>query len=281
VNTKLVLVALAATSVVIAQPPQGKRSQRVQRERTAPGGISWAAYGFNGLGIVRLLEVPEIQKELAIDKEVMTSLPLLRAEFTDTDAKYMKELAEASAKSRDDYREYLAVRSKEIDKQMAEILGDRFKRFREIRRQAFGVMASTTSDAVVRDVLAVTEEQRTRFNAERDELVKKFREGASQGKRAVEAAILDQGMRDFGVQEEKLFLSLLSDSQAAKWKELLGEPMVIPEEVVRFIRRGRYEIAGDGDRPVGRPKRDKSRFRKRDPGGNPPPTGEAEKKPPF
>jgi hypothetical protein len=88
-------------------------------------------------------------------------------------------------------------------------------------------------------------------------------------------------MRDFGAQEEKLFLSLLSDSQAAKWKELLGEPMEIPEEVVRFIRRGRYEVASDGDRPIGRAKRDTSRFRKRDAGGNPPTVGEAEKKPPF
>ena len=280
-NTKRVLLALAATSVVIAQPPQGKRSQRIQREKTAPGGISWAAYGFNGLGIVRLLEVPEIQKELDIDKEVMTSLPLLRAEFTDADATHMKDLADAAAKSRDDLREYLALRSKETDRQMAEILGDRFKRFREVRRQAFGVMASTTADAVVRESLAITEEQRTKFNAQRDELVKEFRRGAGQGKRAVDSTILDQGARDFGVQEEKLFLSLLSDSQAAKWKELLGEPMEIPEEVVRFIRRGRYEVAGDGDRRVGRAKRDKSRFRKRDAGGNPPPAGEAEKKPPF
>ena len=281
-NKKVILVALATVSFAIAQPPQGKRGQRGQRERTAPGGISWAAYGFNGLGIVRLLEVPEVQAELKFTSEDKAALPLLRDEFSEEDSKYRMALTEAAGKSRDAFLDSLAIRSKEIDKQMTEILGERFKRFQEIRRQAFGVMASATSDAVVRDALAITGDQRSKFNAERQKLVDSMRDRTGQGKKAVESNLIDEGMRDFAAQEEKLFISLLTDSQAAKWKELVGSPMEIPQEVVRFVRRARYEPAAEGDRPAGRSTKGSKRgFRKKDMGGKQPPVGEGEKKPPL
>jgi len=283
-KTQAILTTLLVSAITIAQPPQGKRGQRgdrSQREQTAPGGISWAAYGFNGLGIVRLLEVPEIQAELKFTNDDKSALPLLRDEFAETDAKYRKGLTDAAAQSKDTLREFLASKSKEVDRQMGEILGDRIKRFQEIRRQAFGVMASTTSDAVVRESLGITEDQRTKFNTEHDALLKKWREQMSQGKGKAASDDLDRGMRDFGAQEEKLFLSLLTDAQAAKWKELVGAPMEIPPEVTRFVRRARYEPAGEGDRPgAGIAKGGNKGFRKRGSGGNRPPAGEGEKKPP-
>src|SRR5262249_40707407 len=150
--------------------------------------------------------------------------------------------------------------------------GDRFPRFQEIRRQAFGVLAATTSDAVVRESLGITEDQRLKFNAQREELLGKIRErmkqamgkGKGKGKRTEDAAdstaentaknaAMDDGMRDFASQEEKLFVSLLTEQQAAKWKELLGAPIEIPSEVIRFVRRNRYEPASEGDRPGDQP----------------------------
>jgi hypothetical protein len=276
----LVLVSLTLATMSFAQPPQGKRDSR-RREQTGPGGISWAAYGFNGLGIVRLLEVPEIQTALKFTDEDKAALPLLRQEFSENDEKYKNALTTALSQSKDAFKEALALRSKEIDKQMAEVLGSRFQRFQEVRRQAFGVMASATADATVREALAITEDQRMKFNKDRDELIKKLREQAGQGNKRVEAGILDQGMRDFAAKEEQLFLSLLTEPQASKWKALLGDPLEIPDEVVRFIRRGRFDPAQEGDRPTGRIAKGgmKREFRKK--GGNRPPSGDAEKKPPF
>jgi len=200
------------------------------------------------------MEVPEIQTELKFTNDDRASLHALRDEFKESGAKFEKTLAEAAAKGRESLVEALMARSKEVDQQLAEVLGERTKRFQELRRQAFGIMAANTSDAVVRDALGVTEDQRSKFNAARQKLVDDFRNQSRRnfdrksGK--VDDNVADQGMRDFASGEDKLFADLMTDAQKTKWKELIGAPIEMPQEVLRFVRRGRFEAPTEGDRPA-------------------------------
>ena len=257
---KAFFVGLVAAAAAVAQPPQGKgqgkgRDRASARSNNGPGGISWTAVGYNGLAIVRLLEVPEVQAELKLTKDDLAALPPLRDELKESSARFEKSLVEAASKGREALIETLVNRSKEVDQQLGEVLGPRFKRFQEIRRQALGVTAANTSDAIVREALAITEDQRAKYNTELENLRKGFADGnlktrdPETGKIDDNAA--DKGMRDFTSRENKLFLSLLTDTQKAKWQELLGAPFEVPQEVLRFVRRGRFETAGEGDRPTG------------------------------
>jgi len=188
----------------------------------------------------------------ALSCDDLSQLPLLRQEFTENDAKYSKALTDAAAQSGDALRLAIVTRSKEIDGQVRELLGDRFTRFQEVRRQAFGVLATFTSDAVVRENVAITDDQKGKLNTEIAELVKAWRE---KGRNPVDGTAasddLDLGMKGYRGEEQKVLMKYLTSTQAAKWKELLGAPMEIPQEVDRFIRRGDFGPRNAVDQPIG------------------------------
>lgn len=292
---KLLFVSLTMATIAVAQPPQGggKRGQRGQKgqgpgqgqrnqEKKGPGNISIAAYGFNGLGIVRLLEVPEVQTDLKLTTDDLSQLPLLRQEFTENDAKYSKALTDAAAQGGDALRLAIVTRSKEIDGQMKELLGTKFTRFQQVRRQAFGVLASFTSDAVVRENVAITDDQKAKLNVDLARALERFPiPEINPLDRTASPDDLDLGMQGYRGEEQKILMKILTDTQSAKWKTLVGSPMVIPQEVDRFIRRGDFGPRNAVDQPIGGFARTKGmKGGKRQRGDRPPAEG-SEKKPPL
>jgi hypothetical protein len=254
------LVAVGATAFAAAQSPRSRGK--------APGGISWAAMDYNGLGVVTLLEAPEVQRELEFEDKDRANVPLLRDELRDRHKTFDHALRDA-VENRDAFVQKLVQHSKDIDRELEAVLGARFIRFKEIRRQAFGVQAAATADAEVREGFAMTEDQRLTLNRLRKEKLDKIIEDVAkeQGSTKVRQSVLDEAARRFALIEEDIFKKTLNDRQNAKWKDLAGEPFTIPDAVVRSIRQGSH----DGSKSDRRVRRESSGKRKKEKGSNPPP----------
>jgi len=264
-------LAMTLAATLAAQPPRGK-------QKTTPGGIPPAAMAYNGTGIVRLLENPEVQNQLKVTKEVMENLPLLREELTESNRKFAQALKDATD-NRDAFLQALIVHSRQMDKQIEELLGTQFTRFKEIRRRAFGIASAMTADAEVREAVAMTEDQRTKLNVGRDALKMKMDDSfRNKGKRRLPPGELDEGVRSYWSDEEKLFMDILTEAQRNKWKGLIGEPFEVPNEIERMVRRGDFDGKRSADSPGGERPRRKKRGNDRE---NPPGKTEPEKKPPV
>jgi len=253
------LVAVGATAIAAAQSPRSRGK--------APGGISWAAMDYNGLGVVTLLEAPEIQRELKFEDKDRANVPLLRDELRERN-KTLEQALRDAVESRDLFVQKLVQHSRDIDKELETVLGARFVRFKEIRRQAFGVQAAATADAEVRDGFAMTEDQRITLNQLRKAKLKEITDELmkAHGGTKVPQSVLDEAARRFALIEEDLFKKNLNDQQNAKWKVLAGEPFKIPAAVVRAFRQGVHD-APKSDKRVRRESPGKG---KKEKGSNPP-----------
>jgi hypothetical protein len=265
------IVVLLAVSSFAAEPQGGEKSK-------PPGGISPGAMAYNALGMVRLLEVPEIQDELKLTSEDKASLPLLRAEMAESGAHFERALRAALAQDRSLFVPTLMARSKEVDGQMTELLGEKFHRFRELRRQAFGPLAAATSDATVREGLGITEDQRTKFNAMRKAKFEEFLRSFAAGGGKAETGFLDRRTQEFMVIELQLFQDLMTPTQKSKWEQLMGAPFEMPQEVIQFVRKGQFGPRSEAPVLTERAKR---AFKKRLKQAKDRPPGEDPKKPPL
>jgi hypothetical protein len=267
-NRSAALLAMTFAAAVAAQPPKVKQS--------TPGGIPPAGIAYNGVGIVRMLEAPQVQAELNLSSDVKANLPLLREELAESSRKFVESLR-SKTDDVDAFRLLLVSHSRQMDKQMEELMGSSFPRFKQLRRRIFGIAAAMTADAELREAIAMTEDQRRKLN---DEMAKRRKnlpnEVQSGGKRRVPKGRLDEAVRKYFEDEEKLFMEMLTEAQRAKWTELTGESFEIPVEMVTSIRRNDYES------PANRPSDARPpRKRPSDDGAKPPPGDEAGKKPPI
>jgi len=171
------LVALAAVGPTYSQeekqPPGGGRERgRGQGGGRfgvqGPGGLGGGGAvtmmgGGMSFGYVQLLEMKEVQEDLKLTADEKGNIPLLKEEFAEGDKKLFEGFTPGSGGDRDAMREKFTARRVEIEKQLKEVLGDKYTRFRQIKLQLDGLHAALTMDKEVQDTLGFTEDQKTKL----------------------------------------------------------------------------------------------------------------------
>jgi hypothetical protein len=273
-------IAFVAAGAVLAQPPGGGR------RGFGGGGFGGGLGGSNGAMQIRLLELPDFQKELKFSDEDKAALPLLKDVFEEGDQKFRESLRElfqpGEAPDFKAMNEKNMARAKEIEKQLGEILGDRLKRFKEVRRQLVGINNALSGDPEAAEAIALTEDQQTQIREKQGEIMREmfgsfggFGKGRGEKKGDDKGGGADKGnreeMRERGKKlreaQIKVYEDFMTDAQKAKWKELQGA-------LVSFKLPDDFGF-GQGGRDRGnRGKGDEGGGRKRKKGGDdPPPPG--------
>jgi hypothetical protein len=267
------LFAVAVTGATFAQeekqPPGGGRGGRGGGQFGQGGRGGFAMFGGAGTGVMQILEMPEVQNDLKLTADEKGNIPLLKEELAEGDKKFGESLQSVDREAR---IEKMAERRAEVDKQIKEVLGDKYTRFRQIRLQLDGLFASLMSDKEVKDALNFTDDQRTQlFEAMRPP------EGGSSfrftpGERPDPAKLKE--MREQGQKRQQEALDkVLNADQKKKWEELIGPKVSYKKPEPQFGQgRGPGGTGSEGRARGGRGRRGE--------GNNPPPGGETEKKPP-
>lgn len=269
------LFAVAVTGATFAQeekqPPGGRG------ERGGRGGGQFGRGGFMmfgaGSGAMQILEMPEVQNDLKLTADEKGNIPLLKEELAEGDRKFNESLQNVDREAR---MAKLAERRAEVDKQIKEVLGDKYTRFRQIRLQLDGLFASLMSDKEVKDTLNFTDDQRTQvFEAMRPPEGGGFR--FNQGERP-DASKMKEMREQMQKRNQEALDKVLTADQKKKWEEMIGAKITYKRPEPQFGQgRGPGGPGGAGGEGRGRG----GRGRRGGEGGNPPPGGEAEKKPPF
>jgi hypothetical protein len=240
---------------------------------------------FGGAGgqIIRDLEMKEVQEDLKLTADEKGNIPLLKEELAEGDKKFGESL---QGSSQEDMREKMTERRKEVEKQIKEVLGDKYERFHQIRLQLDGMYAAISFNKDVQDKLSVTEEQRTQLREEArppEGSRPNFRFNAGDGPPSEEKRkeMMEEGrkmMEEMQKRQNEAVDKVLTADQKKKWEELIGAKVSYkrPQFQMQF-GQGRGPGAG-GTGGGGRGRRGN---RGEEKGDAPPPAEEPAKKPPM
>jgi hypothetical protein len=181
-----------------------------------------------GDGTLRLLENADVQKALKVTNEDKANLALLKDEIRDGDKKLNASLeglpfADRAPKMRE--------RVKEIDGQIGEVLGDKFKRFKEIRLQVTGAFMAVNLFPEIKEAMKWTDDQSTKVREEMRTAMMALRPVAPGAPGASGTAAYtvvkdpQEIMQKMEAAQTESMQKIMTDEQKAKWKELTGEPI--------------------------------------------------------
>lgn len=225
----LVLVILGDAS---AQPQGGR-----QRGPGGPGGPG----GFGGFGggagdPLALLSQEAVKKHLKLDKDQEAYVKLFADQVREDDAKVFQGGQDGSREERmEKMRKHFSERTTKIEKELTEIIGaDKFKRLKQIGYQATGVTGAMRNQEI-RKQLNITEEQTEKLGSEMREAMSGMRE-MFQGGQDGDREAMAKKMADMRADAEKRVMTLLTDEQKNKWKEMIGDPIDFKLETPQFGR---------------------------------------------
>jgi hypothetical protein len=272
------LVALAVVAPTFAQeekqPPGGEREGRGKgRQRggfggaQGPGGFGGGMMMMGG-GIsgsyVSLLEMKEVQEDLKLTADEKGNIPLIKEEFSEGDKKLFEGFQPGSGG--EGFREKMAARRAEIEKQLQEVLGDKYTRFRQIKLQLDGLYAALTTDKVVQEALGITDDQKTKLQEafRGDRGGQGAPGGGTQFKMSREDWQDEAKMKQFAEEmkkrgEERMKKvaeeaeKVLTPDQKKKWEELIGPKVTYTRPApkmdgMRFGGAGGRGERGEGGR---------------------------------
>lgn len=241
-----VLAGMLAAAMALPAAAQDEKKGKGRFGQRPGGGMPG---GFRAGGAAELLGNPDVQKELDIKDDEKNSLTLMKQDNEKAFKSLMEESKELPWQERmGKVREF----GKEVDKQIAEILGDkRFERFKQIQLQVGGMMAALMNPEVS-EKLGVSEEQRGKF---RDAMMGLMREmprqdrggGGADDPEAREART--KMFAEMRVKQEAKIKELMTDAQKSKWNEMIGAPITFKLPTPEFRGAGGTGGTG-GDRPM-------------------------------
>ena len=239
---------VGTTSIAYGQDQGGSRRGGDQRRGFGRGGQRGRGFGRppGGGDVLGMLRQEEVRKLLKISQDEEAYVNLLVEDIRDRDEKFRESVRDVDREERfAKYREHFQKRNAEVEEQLGQIIGaDKVKRLKQIQMQLGGVFG-VLRDEATREKLGITEEQQEKFRANmegmRDEMREAFR-SAGDNEEARRKAFSD--MR---VKMEEQVLSVLTDSQKTKLKEMQGEPLAA--EVLEKLREGMRPRRGPGGRP--------------------------------
>jgi Spy/CpxP family protein refolding chaperone len=279
----LACAALASSAAVAQdekQPPGGGRGGRGAGGRGGFGG--GMMFGGMSASYVQLLEMKEVQEDLKMTADEKGNIPVLKEELADQDKKFGETL---QGVERDQMREKFTERAQEIEKQLKEVLGDKYARFHQIKLQLDGIYAAVTRNKEVEDALNITEDQKTKLReAMRPPEGERGKGGAGGGfrfnagdgppseeKMKEMREQMQKGMEEMQKRQADAIEKVLTPDQKKKWDDLIGAKVTYKRPTPQFGGFGRGQGGGAGG----------GRRGKRGGGDNPPPADGAEKKPPL
>lgn len=201
-------------------------------------GFGGGGRGFGGGGGLMLLRMPEVQKELNMTPDQISKIDDEQQQVRDSMQELMQNSGGDFQSMTPDQRQDLADKMQDInEKAVADILTDpaQLKRYHELELQREGPTALTQKS--VQDQLGLTSDQKSHIAEINDKM-------NSDRMAAFQAAGGFQAMRDMSPDDrQKLFakmttitndgnaklLSVLTDDQKAKWKEMQGAPFTFPQ----------------------------------------------------
>jgi hypothetical protein len=220
--------------------------------------------GGGGDGGVGLLADANVQKELKLTDEERANVELVRKEIEDSGREFFGKMRDMS---REEIGEKMRERRKEVEKMIAEVLGDKSKRFKQVQLQVGGVMAAAMNPDN-KDAMKITDEQIEKL---RETMRDSFQGMQGLGPDA-DPAEREKTMKEMRKKNEEATLALLTDEQKKIWKEMIGEPITFEVKMPQF-GGGRFG-GGKGRPPGGEGDQGGGRKRKGGKGGNkgePPP----------
>jgi hypothetical protein len=225
--------------------------------------------GFGGIGAsyVQILEMKEVQDDLKLSADEKGNIPLLKEELTEGDKKFGESL---QGVAREEMGAKMTARREEVEKQLKEVLGDKYTRFKQIRLQLNGLVAALTMDKEVQDALNFTEDQRNTLRESARGGFQGFQGGERPSPEKMRE-MMEERTKKMAEEAEKI----LTPDQKKKWEEMIGAKITYKRAPMQF---GRGPGGPGGGRPEGA---EGGRRRRRGGGDNPPPGGGTEKKPPM
>jgi Spy/CpxP family protein refolding chaperone len=173
----------------------------------------WAQGPRGGGGGLFLLTQKSVQEELKLSDDQLKKV----GELVE---KQREEFGKLRDLSREERQKKVEELTKESHKALAEILkADQVKRFKQIQWQQEGARAF--ADPEVADALKLSDEQKDKVKAVREEAQKEMRALRESGASREEVRKKFEEIRK--ASSDKL-MGILTDEQKTKWKELQGEP---------------------------------------------------------
>jgi len=278
------LCAVAVTGASFAQdekqPPGGGRGGR----GGAGGGRGgFAMFGGASSSYIRDLEMPQVQEDLKLTADEKGNIPLLKEELAEGDKKFGESL---QGVAREEMMAKMGERRAEVEKQIKEVLGDKYTRFHQIRLQLDGMFAGVTRDKEVEEKLNITQDQKTQLQEAMRPPEGGGRGAGGGGFRAFNPGdgppspekmkeLMEEGqkrMEEMQKRQAEAVEKILTADQKAKWEELIGTKVTYKRPPMQFGQGGRGFGGGAGGGRGGRRGGAK---------GDAPPTEEPAKKPPM
>jgi hypothetical protein len=209
----------AQKPIIIAAPAESVKIQAVPGGPGAKMSFQMPGAGENSL---RLLENADVQKDLKVTKEEKANLALLKDEVREGDKKLSASLENVPFQER---MPKLRDRAKEIDGQISEVLGDKFKRFKEIRLQVTGLFMAVMTMPEVKEALKWTDEQGAKVRDGMNKVLTENQPAAPAPGTAYTIKNPQEFMQKMESAQTESMQKVMTDEQKAKWKELTGEPI--------------------------------------------------------
>lgn len=226
------MAALAAVAVLVSTSA-GQDQGKSKRQR---GGFGM----FGGAMGVRmdLLTNADVQKELKLTEDEKAFVTLLKQQSDESGREFFEKLRDLPQEER---AAKFQQRAKEQEKQVAEILGNRMDRFKQIQLQLTGLaMAINMPD--YQQKLKITDSQKEKLEemrqSAREEMGKFFGPNAEGDEESRAKAFAE-----FRKKQNEAAQNLLTDEQKKSWQEMTGTPITFDVPMPRF---GRF---GGGGRP--------------------------------
>jgi len=288
--------AVLATAAVAQEKEPGQPPGGGGRGRGGAGGFGRGG-GFGMMGgisssYVQMLEMKEVQEDLKLSADEKGNIPVLKDELTEGDKKFGEGL---QGVDRTQMREKFNERRLEIEKQIKEVLGDKYTRFHQIKLQLDGMYAAVSRDKDVQSALNITEDQKTQLQeamrppeGQGGRNAFRFNPGDPPPSEEKMKEMREQGakmMEEMQKRQAEALDKVLTADQKKKWEELIGTKITYKRPTPQFGGPGGIRFGGGGPGGAGgggQPGQagGGGRRRRGGGGGNPPPSDDA-KKPPM
>jgi hypothetical protein len=193
-----------------------------------------------------LLRNADVQKELKLTTDEKSNIALLAEEFEQSGAKFFQSMQDLS---REERMAKMQERMKDQEKQVAEVLGDKAARFKQVQLQVMGLfMAMNIPDTQTK--LKVTDDQKEKLKEVgqtifRENMAKFFGPNAAE----VDADARDKAMAETRKKMEDTAKGLLTEDQKKSWAEMIGTPITFEVKMPSFGPPGGGRRPGGGGPP--------------------------------
>jgi Spy/CpxP family protein refolding chaperone len=232
-----VLLTVCVVTFAQAQEQGGRRERRPPRMgMMRPGGM----FGGQGMNLM-LLNNEKVQKELEITAEQKEKIDALAREVREKmpDFRGLRDLTpEEREKKMEENRKKMEKVMEDVQAKLKEtLLPNQLERVNQIRIQAAGTMALMDPEVVKE--LGITEEQKTKMNSLREEMMGKFRD--ARGDR--------EKMQELRKESDEALMNVLTAEQKGKLKKMKGEKFDV-ESLRLFGPPNRGPNRGGRNRPA-------------------------------